>query len=260
MQILALGRNWDLVLFILLSVTLGYYLWRIRMNKPLPTIRRIPALDAIEDGVGRSVETGKMVFFEPGSAVLSGGPFVPMTLAAMNVLRYTSRLCAKRGAKFVYGTVGTEALPLAQGIIEESYKAEGKSEEYRPENIIYFGSGFSGNMAESSYMVTEGCASLVMVGVFYTSCLVVLGASARSGAIAIGGTARWIMMYAFGIAADYIFIMEDLYAASALVSGDPATTSTLAVEDVLKIFVLGLTIVGIVLVGLGVKFADLMKL
>jgi len=34
----------------------------------------------------------------------------------------------------------------------------------------------------------------------------------------------------------------------------------LAVEDVLKIFVLGLTIVGIVLVGLGVKFADLMKL
>ena len=259
MDILETGRIWDLVFFILMTVTLGYYLWRIKNNKPLPKIRKLPALDAIEDGVGRAVETGKMVFFEPGEAVIASS-LASMTLAAMNCLRHTARLCARRGAKLVFGATGTEVLPLAQGIVEEAYKIEGKPEDFRPENVRYFGAGFSGNMAEASYMATEGCASLVMVGIFYTSCLVLLGASARARAMSIGGTARWIMMYAFGIAADYIFMMEDMYAASAIVSDDPLIKSTLAVEDIIKIVAVGLTIIGLLLISLGVNFANIIKI
>lgn len=260
MPILQDGRIMDLLLFIILSGSMYYYIDKIRTGKPLPKIRSLAAFNAIEEGVGRAVETGKMVFVESGFATLTRGQFAPMTMAGMNVLRHTARLCAERDATLQFGATGTEILPLAQGIIEEAYKVAGKGDEYREDMVQYFGQGFAGNMSEASYMVEKGCACLVMVGAFSTSCLVLLGASRRSGAIAIGGTGRWIMMYAFGIAADYIFILEDIYAAGALASGDTTVITTLAVEDILKALVLVLSILGSVLALAAVDFVSFIGL
>jgi len=250
----------DLLLFVILSVAMYYYIEKIRSNKPLPKIRSLAAFDAIQEGVGRAVETGKMVFVESGFATLTRGQFAPMTMAGMNVLRHTASLCARREARLQFGATGTEILPLAEGIIEEAYKVAGKAEDFREDMIQYFGEGFAGNMSEASYMVANGCACLVMVGAFSTSCLVLLGASRRSGAIAIGGTGRWIMMYAFGIAADYIFILEDIYAAGALASGDTTVITTLAVEDILKVIILALSVIGSLLTLFAVDFVSLMQM
>jgi hypothetical protein len=237
-----------------------YYLDKIRTGKPLPKIRSLAAFDAIEEGVGRAVETGKMVFCESGFGTLTRGAYAPMTMAGMNVLRHTARLCAERDAKFQFGATGNEILPLAEGIVEEAYKVAGKGDEFREDMVQYFGAGFAGNMAEASYMVANGCACLVMVGAFSTSCLVLLGASKRSGAICIGGTGRWIMMYAFGIAADYIFILEDIYAAGALASGDTTVITTLAVEDIIKAIALVLSVIGGLLALAAIDFVSFMKL
>jgi len=256
MTILASGRIWDLVLFIVLSVTMGYYLWRISTGKPLPKIRSLPAFDAIEEGVGRAVETGKMVYVDAGIGGLTSGPYVPMTMAGLNVYRYVARLCARRGARCVFGTRNTQLLPVARGIMEEAYKAEGKIEEYNPDNVKYFPL----TQRTATFMVEEGTACEILVGAWTTACLIILGASARAGAIAIGGTARWIMNYAFGIAADYIFILEDIYAAGAVATGDPVITTTLAVEDVIKIITLALIAIGIVAALLGYDFGAFMAL
>lgn len=250
----------DLLLFIILSGAMYYYLDKIRTGKPLPNIRRLAAFEAIEEGVGRAVETGKMVFMESGFGTLTRGAYAPMTMAGMNVLRHTARLCAERDAKFQFGATGTEILPLAEGIIEETYKAAGKGDDFREDMVHYFGAGFAGNMSEASYMVEQGCACLVMVGAFSTSCLVLLGASRRSGAITIGGTGRWIMMYAFGVAADYIFILEDIYAAGALASGDTTVITTLAVEDMLKAVILAVSVIGCLLALVAVDFVSFIKM
>lgn len=250
----------DLLLFIVLSAAMYYYLERIRSNKPLPRIRRLAAFEAIEEGVGRAVETGKMVFMEAGFGTLTRGAYAPMTMAGMNVLRHVAKLCAERDAKLQFGATGYEILPLAEGIVEEAYKVAGKSDEFSEDMIHFFGSGFAGNMSEASYMVENGCACLVMVGAFSTSCLVLLGASRRSGAITIGGTGRWIMMYAFGIASDFLFILEDIYAAGALASGDTTVMTTLAVEDILKYLVLALSIIGGLLAMIAVDFVSFIKM
>jgi hypothetical protein len=223
-----------------------YYLDKIRTGKPLPKIRSLAAFDAIEEGVGRAVETGKMVFCESGFGTLTRGAYAPMTMAGMNVLRHTARLCAERDAKFQFGATGNEILPLAEGIVEEAYKVAGKGDEFREDMVQYFGAGFAGNMAEASYMVANGCACLVMVGAFSTSCLVLLGASKRSGAICI--------------AADYIFILEDIYAAGALASGDTTVITTLAVEDIIKAIALVLSVIGGLLALAAIDFVSFMKL
>jgi hypothetical protein len=258
MEILQQGRVLDLLLFIILAIIMYYYIRKVERGDKLPSIRMLPPYEAIKEGVGRAIETGKMVFFESGFASLTRGPYVPMTLAGMNVLRYVSRLCARIGAKFQFGATATEILPLAEGIIQEAYTIEGKADEFNEDMVRYFGQGFAGNMSEASYMVEQGCASLIMVGAFSTSCLVLLGASKRSGAITIGGTARWIMMYAFGIAANYIFILEDIYAASALASNDPLIITTLAGEDILKIGIIAATVICIILALIGFDITSLL--
>jgi len=256
MQILASGRIWDLVLFILLAVTTAYYLRRTSAGKPLPKIRCLPAFDAIEEGVGRAVETGKMVYCDPGIGGLITGPYVPMTLAGLNVFRYTARLCARRGARIVFGTNNTQVLAVGKGIMEEAYKAEGKIEDYRPDDTMYFPL----TQTVATFCVAEGMACMILVGAWSTACLIVLGASARAGALVIGGTARWIMNYAFGICADYIFIQEDIYAAGALATGDSAIITTLAVEDVMKTIILVLIAIGLVAVALAYDYQAFMAL
>jgi hypothetical protein len=68
------------------------------------------------------------------------------------------------------------------------------------------------------------------------------------------------MMYAFGIAADYIFILEDIYAAGALASGDTTVITTLAVEDILKVIILALSVIGSLLTLFAVDFVSLMQM
>ena len=259
-MVLKSGRILDLVLFAVFLIATYYYYQLIKKGNPLPSIRTIPALNAINEGVGRAVETGKMVFFEPGRGGLTRGTEVPMSIAAMNVLRYTSRLCARLGAKLQFGAIVTEIIPLAEGIVEESYRIEGKIDDYNRDMVRYYGSAPGGNMEQASQMVQEGCACCITVGAFTTSVLILLGASAKSGAICIGGTGRWIMMYAFGIAADYILIMEDIYAASAIISEDPSAISSLAISDIIKITVIFVIFLGIVLLGINLNIVNLLKM
>jgi hypothetical protein len=68
------------------------------------------------------------------------------------------------------------------------------------------------------------------------------------------------MMYAFGVAADYIFIVEDIYAAGALASGDTTIMTTLAVEDILKVISLILSVLGGLLVMMAFDFVSLIKM
>ena len=254
------GRLADLVIFCAFIIATYYYYQLIKKGKQLPSIRTISALIAIEEGVGRAVETDEMVFFEPGRGGLTRGAEVPMSIAAMNILRYTSRLCARLGAKFQFGAIVTEIIPLAEAIVEESYRLEGKIDEYSRDMVRYFGSGPGGNLEQASQMVQEGCACCVTVGAFTTSILILLGASARSGAINIGGTGRWIMMYAFGIAADYILIMEDIYAASAIISEDPGAISSLAISDIIKIVIICIILIGIIMLGVNYNITNILTM
>ena len=68
------------------------------------------------------------------------------------------------------------------------------------------------------------------------------------------------MMYAFGIAADYILIMEDIYAASAIISEDPSAISSLAISDIIKIIVIFVIFLGIVLLGINLNIVNLLKM
>ncbi len=254
------GTYWDLILLLLMIVSVYYYMDKALKGRQLPRIRTIPAVEAIYEGVGRSIELDKPVHFAMGA---SGGQLhtslVSMTLAALMILRHTTRLCARLGSRMIVHIPGqTEAIPLVEGIARDAYLEEGKPEMMRREDLRYHGySSTSFTQAVAGSYARDGVGLNVMVGIWYTDCVMPLESSKIFGGMNVGGTARWIMAYAFAMMTDYLLLGEELYAAGASVSDNPVMVSGIASEEIGKFVVLLLLIVGLVLAAVGVNMGSI---
>jgi len=262
-DVIKTGRYADLILITLIMSAILYFLDRVDKGMPLPMIRSLAAIEAIKEGVGRAVEMRKPVHWSFGSGgVTITGERTGETLANLAVLGYTAGLCAQLGARFIFHMPAVPAaIPLLEGVVLEAYAKEGKLDEFdRTRDLRYYGGGMMVYCAAmTASFMSEGVAMKIMMGPQPTCQYVTLEAAKIQGAIVIGGTARWTAMYSFVLTCDYIFIGEECYAAGAKVSGNPYMISSLASEEVGKIFTLALLFVGAVLMLVGVKFVDLMK-
>jgi len=243
------GRIFDLLIFALMAITTYIYIRRAEEGKKLPNIRNIPAVDAIEEGIGRAVEKGGMVHFASGgSGGMLSSQYLGMVIASLNCLEYVAKLCARMEVPLVVSAPSRpEALPLIEAIVRESYRKENKLENFNRDMIRFYGSD-TGAYAQGicGTLVRENCACNINIGAWHTDCLLVLAAAHDIGAINIGGTGRWIMMYAFAMLADYCMIAEEIYAAGAIVSGDRSVISGLAAEDIGKFFALAICVLGLI--------------
>ena len=254
------GTYWDLLLLILMCASVYYYMRKALAGERLPRIRTIPAVDAIYEGVGRSIELDKPVHFAMGA---SGGQLysslVSMTLAALMILRHTVRLCARLGSRLVVHIPGqTESIPLVEGIVRDAYMEEGKPELLRLEDLRYHGySSTSFTQAVAGSYARDGVGLNVCVGIWYTDCVMPLEAAKIYGAMNVGGTSRWIMAYAFAMMTDYLLLAEELYAAGAQVSENPVMVSGVASEEIGKYFILLIIVIGVILMAMGVDMASI---
>lgn len=244
------GRILDLILFAVMAIATYIYIKRAEEGKELPPIRKIPAVDAMEEGIGRAVEKGGMVHFASGG---SGGrlssQYLGMVIASLNCLAHVAKLCARLEVPLVVSAPSRpEALPLIEGIVMDSYRAENKLEDFNRDMIRFYGRD-TGAYAQGicGTLVRENCACNINIGAWHTDCLLVLATARDIGAMNIGGTGRWIMMYAFAMLTDYCMIAGEIYAAGALVSGDRGVISGLAAEDIGKFISLATVLLGLVI-------------
>mgnify|MGYP001031053373 CR=1 FL=1 len=233
------GVLFDLVVLVLLCAMVIYYLWLVSKGRPIPRIRRIPAVDAIEEGVGRCAEMGRPIHYSVGDFGQISGEWGPAVISALSVYKHTLKLAAKQEVPVYTSLPGVaEIIPVVQGIAREAYRAEGKPELYKEEDILYYGPS-AYKIARCGTVLRNNVALNVQVGVFYTE-IQSHAVAAQIGAINIGGTTRWTAMYGQAITCDYVLICEEVLAAGTLVSGDPSMTASLAGEDIVKMFLIGI--------------------
>jgi hypothetical protein len=142
-MIIKTGTYLDLLLLIVMIAASYYYYEKTKDPNWKPFIRHIPALDAISEGVGKSVEEDKPVHFAMGA---SGGQLysnlVSMTLTALAFLRHITGLCAEYGARLiVHMPYQTESIPIIEGTAREGFAFAGKPEMYRRDDMRYYGRG-----------------------------------------------------------------------------------------------------------------------
>ena len=254
MSIIQSGKTVELLATVLIVATTLYYLWEASRGK-VQELRKMPQVDAISDMVDKAVEEGKAVYITPGDTAYLSGMYANMTIAGMNVLRYTTRLCIRRGAKVTYPIpVNPESLPLIDGIYKEVAVAEGKPEAYRREALQYYANDWTSyTIGFTATLAREGVSGLVQVGASTGGGSSTPAGWAREfGGTVIGGTARWAHQGTWAMLADYPVFMDDIFAMGALCSEDNEVKASLVGGDVVKLVIMfGVTILFAIIAAAG---------
>ena len=250
------------LIFLLVTTIAGYTAyWYANKGRLRPTIKRLEALEHIDEAIGRSLEMGRSVHFTGGSRPL-GGTLSAQVLAGVSLLTYMTRKCAQLDTEIIATAGSPTAIPLFQDFIEDGYKSEGKLQMYNPDMVRFYGDGKTSVRSYAfgvmGMLERERPGCNIMVGPFTSEALMFAEISTAINAIQIGGTARLVQMPFFVLSCDYCLICDEMFAISAYLTKDPAQLSSLYVADILKLAISLLIIVAVIITTMGFPFKSLL--
>ncbi|MDH5791301.1 MAG: hypothetical protein OEZ44_03885 [Candidatus Bathyarchaeota archaeon] len=240
------GRVFALLLFILAYCLIYVYVRMAKGGKVIKA-RALPPLMAIPEAVGRCAEMGRPLVYTVGIGGTISSGSGPDILAGITILGYTAREAAKRGVPLKFFTTTIDAAPLIEETLKSAYLAEGKSEEYKEDTIELIANQSSLVSRYLGWIQREMPASACMIGYLAYESVVLSEGGNTIGAMQISGTTNQYQTPFLVASTDYTFIMEELWAASAEISGDLYSVGALAGEDVLKFFILAIMGIGLLL-------------
>jgi hypothetical protein len=132
----------------------------------------------------------------------------------------------------------------AQEVVRDAFTIAGRPDSFSVESVRYISDDQFGYAAGvDGLMVREKPAANFYMGKFYAESLIFAETGNATGAIQIAGTAQANQLPFFVAACDYTLIGEELFAASAYLSGDPLQVGSLRGQDVGKAIVMVILVV-----------------
>ncbi len=207
-------------------------------------LRTIPGVKAVEEAVGRSTEMGKPVLYVPGIQDMDQVE----TVAGVVILGHVSKMTARYETPLNVPVARSIVLKAAQEACKESYLVEGRSDIYN-ENMVHYVTDdqFAYAAGVNGIMNREKPAACLYMGKFYAESLLLAETGNSIGAIQIAGTASQSQIPFFVTACDYTLIGEEFFAASAYLSQKPDLLGIVKGQDIIKLVMLAMIIVGTLL-------------
>lgn len=230
------------LLTILLIITGAIYFYTRRAQGGITySIRKIPGIAAIEEAVGRATEMGKPVLFIAGIQDLDN----VQTVAGLTILSSVAGRIAEYDAQLEMPTSRSLVMTTARETVKEAYSSAGRPDAYNDDRVYYVTDEQFGFVAYvDGYMVRTKPATCIYMGAFYAESLILAETGHSIGAIQIAGTAQPTQLPFFVAACDYTLIGEELFAASAYLSGDPRLLGSLRGQDFGKAFAMAFIMLG----------------
>jgi hypothetical protein len=242
-----------LTLLLLILATGGlmlYFTKQAQQGKEM-FIRRMPGIDAIEDGIGRATEMGKPVLYVPGIDDLQD----IQTIASMLILGQVSKTIAEYQAELIVSCCVPIVREVADEVVRAGFYQAGYPDAFRPEEIRFIAADqFAFCAGTNGIMLREKPATNIYLGRFFAESLILAETGYLNRSIQIAGTAEATQLPFFVAACDYTLIGEELFAVSAYLSRDPRLVSSLKASDYIKVAVVAALLVGTVLTSCGFDF------
>lgn len=241
------GRLVGLLLLILIFVLAVNFMGQAK----LPYIRRVPALDAIEDAVGRSTEMGKPVVCSYGL-----GGFDYWTVAGLSILGYVAKICAETDTRLIVPTGGSASSYIvreaAVDLVRNAYTAAGRPEAFNEDDMPFLsGEQYAYTPGYVGILVRERPGAMVMTGSHWSEAMNLAEMANAVDSITITAGCYTSNMAALACASDYIMLGEEQPAAGAYLSRDPAQLASIRVQDIYKFIAIGTILIGLIAVNLG---------
>jgi len=244
-RILSLG----LVAFMVAAMLYG--LWRVKNGARAPAIRKIPALEALSEMIGRATEMGRPVHFTAGTGRLVDQN-APIMLASLDVLGKSAELCARYGSRLLVTASDPVYHAMCVDAVKTSFASSGDAEGFRSEDVRFLSdTQFAYAAGAIGLIEREKVAANVVVGSYGAEGLLLAEAGANAGAVQLAGTINMNILPFFVVACDYTLLGEEIYAAGAYLSGDGPRVSMLAAQDYAKVAVILAIVLGVVTFSVG---------
>src|SRR5204863_3593084 len=140
---------------------------------------------------------------------------------------------------------------IAEEMVKGGYLHAGRPDQYDPDSVRFISpEQFAYVAAVSGVMLRDKPAAHIFMGAFFAESLLLAETGFSTGAIQVAGTANVAQLPFFVVACDYTLIGEELYAASAYLSGEPKLVGSLKGADLMKILIITTVLIGCVLESL----------
>ena len=244
---LNLDRKFMFLVALILGGAIIYFIETARRGKKL-FVRRIAGLEAVDEAIGRATEMGRPILFIPGIHDMDD----VQTLAAITILGRVAGQVAEYETKIRMPVARSLVMTAARETIKAAYQTAGHPDAYSDEMVNYVTDEQFGYVAAvDGIMVREKPATVFLLGAFFAESLILAETGNSIGAIQIAGTARPAQLPFFIAACDFTLIGEELFAASAYLSGEPKQLGSLKGQDVGKMIAMIVILIGVLAVTLG---------
>jgi len=197
----------------------GATMRRVRgSGRPLPTLRPMPAYDAVSRYVGLAIESNQPMHLGFGSSGLGGASTMTALASAELFYQTAKRAAVGDVAPIVTLSGDASALPLAQDTLRRAYRERQRLSAYRYVNARWYPEGARGlaySAAISAMMHDENISTSLLAGTFGTELALIMETSARRKQAAsalsdqLDGQA---VAWAFS---EHVFIGEEIFNAGA---------------------------------------------
>ncbi|RLE54154.1 MAG: hypothetical protein DRJ30_05655 [Candidatus Methanomethylicota archaeon] len=244
------GYMMPFILFISCMAIIGLSIYLTRKGVIKPKIRRLPAIDAIDEAVGRATELGRPVHYTVGLGSVSN----VQVIAGLSILSYVARKCAEYDTRLIVTFSVPNVQPVVMDLVKEACMAAGKPENFKPEDIRWLsGRQFSFATGVMGIIMREKVAANLLLGYFAAESLIFAEAGFRAGAIQIAGTTNSYQIPFFVTTCDYTLISEELIIAGAYISQIPEQVGTIFGQDLIRLITVALIVIGSILYAVGFK-------
>ncbi|MDI6894376.1 MAG: DUF6754 domain-containing protein [Bacillota bacterium] len=232
-----------LIIFLVYAILVYFFIQRARAGLPIPTIRKIAGLEALDEAIGRATEMGRPVNYVPGI----GASYNMQTIASYAMLGHVAKRTAQYDTRFIFTCADPVVLPIAEEIIRQSYLEAGRPDAYNPDDVRFLSDwqfGYCSGVL--GIYQRERPAANILFGAFWAESLIFAEEGNRTGSIQIGATANMHQIPFFVAACDYALIGEEMYAASAYLAKEPVLYGTVVSQDWMRIAFFAVIIIGTV--------------
>ena len=245
------ATRWSVLIFTILYF--AFVLWYVAQAQSgkKPFVRRIAGIDAIEEAIGRATEMGRPVLYIPGIQDIDE----IQTVQGLIILESVAKLTARYQTPITVPVAYPIPFTIAEEMVKGGHLHAGRPDQYDPNSVRFVSpEQFAYVAAITGIMLRDKPAAHIYMGSFFAESLLLAETGFSTGAIQVAGTANVHQLPFFVVACDYTLIGEELYAASAYLSGEPKLVGGLKGADLMKILIIAVVVVGSILETTGVHW------
>lgn len=245
---MAIIQNITHLIFLVSFIILFFYLMR-RSKTNTPWIREPAAIQAIAEGIGRASEMGRPILVTTGRGTMFEFKSSASQTASYSIISYIAKIAAQQGGRVIAGVYGGQNMPYMEETLHQGRIEAGVSPEVEASwEVRFMGAAiFSYASAMLEAILRDKPAAMFAFGAMFDESLIFLGVGRREGVFQIFGSDTTSNQCWWAALSDYMMWHEDMYVAGALLRKDKEMMYTIIGQDVLRLVVIAIMVLGIVL-------------